>query len=60
MSGERALVPMWQRAYNQLIDSLAVSTWVDAMLESRGVTGEERCAEVVESVRIVNHAIVNS
>lgn len=60
----RVLVPIWRWAYKQLIDSLAVLMWVDALPEYRGVGREERyityCRKVGGSGWIVKDLIVNS
>lgn len=60
----RVLVPIWRWAYKQLIDSLALLMWVDALPEYRGVGREERyityCCKVGGSGWIVKDLIVNS
>lgn len=60
----RVLVPIWRWAYKQLIDSLAVLMWVDALLEYRGVGREDRyityCRKVGGSGWIVKDQIVIS
>ena len=60
----RVLVPIWRWAYKQLIDSLAVRMWVDALPEYRGVGREERyityCRKVGGSGWTVKDQIVNS
>lgn len=60
----RVLVPIWRWAYKQLIDSLAVWMWVDALPEYRGAGREERyityCRKVGGCGWIVKDQIVNS